>query len=87
MHSKAALLALAGFMPMRHNAGRIGYRVCTAGTKRALFLRPAPGYSGMAARSDLSRYTELEWNDIPQELWDRVTDEMINNLLGEIYEN
>ena len=90
MHPKAALLALAGLMPMRHNVqggGRSGYRVGAAFTKRALYLRSAPGYSGVGDRSDLSRYTELEWNDIPQDLWDRVTDETINNLLGEIYEN
>lgn len=91
MHPKAALLALAGLIPVRHReqmVGHLGFRVGSLRDPAAPMLYLQPGSkSGIGRAAGLNSYQQIGWNDTSDDQWDNVTDEMIQHLLGEIYEN
>lgn len=94
MHPKAALCALAGFLPytfdLRPDDGFRIFGTLSAKDKPVLYLR---GFADNAEPINSvqmttgERYTLREWADIPDPLWDTVTDDLIAKLFNLFGEN
>lgn len=78
MHPKAVICMLAGLMPFEHRGSSKAHR---ARVKRGavqgeptLYLKEK---SYVATGGDMLNYRPIEWDDIPDALWDTVTDDLI----------